>query len=175
MNLLNSFLVSIFLSYSPKSGNEQLIQLREGFRQAIVNDQVANFIEQVEQTTLNQPELLAYAACAYALKAKSSWNPLNKLASIRKYDQMMTEAARISPSNIEIRFLRFSIEINLPDWLGFSNHLTEDQLYISSHLEEIEGLMLHREYARYILYFLRETDRYEEKTIIKLREALIKE
>tara|TARA_B100001250_G_C19606020_1_gene702793 strand:- start:158 stop:685 length:528 start_codon:yes stop_codon:yes gene_type:complete len=175
MNLLNCFLLFTTLSYSSLTGNDELIQLREGFRQAVVNQQVDAFYHQVTINNSDESVIQAYTACAYALKAKTAWNPFTKLSQVRMYEQLMEQASLKSPNNIEIRFLRFSIEYNLPTWLGMSEHLNEDQQYIASHIMDIQELMLHPEYARYILYFIQETGLFKEKTITGLQQALVKE
>ncbi|WP_258102349.1 hypothetical protein [Marinoscillum pacificum] len=175
MDLLNCLLLFISLLHSSSTGNDELVQLREGFRQAVVNQEVDAFYHQVTVNNSDESIIKAYTACAYAMKAKTTWNPFTKLSQVRMYEQLMTEAYLKSPDNIELRFLRFSIEYNLPSWLGMSDHLDEDQQYIASHTMDIQELMLHPEYARYILYFIKETGLYKEETVTKLQQALVKE
>lgn len=175
MSLIKCVLISMVLYGCPLSEEPRLIDLREGFRQAVVANEVENFFDSVKDLEQLAAPKQAYQACAYAMKAKESWNPFSKLAYIRKYDQLMEKATDQSPNNIEIRFLRFSIEYNLPEWLGMSDHISEDIHYISNHTADIEQLMLHSEYAQYILYFIRETGLCESSTITELQQALIKE
>lgn len=74
-----------------------------------------------------QALLLGYQAAAYALKARSVWNPIDKLMYIKKSQETFKEAIILEEDNIEIRFLRFSIQYNTPAVLGFSQDMVEDK------------------------------------------------
>lgn len=73
------------------------------------------------------PLILAYLGSVDALRAKHSWNPINKLGFLKSGCKTLDEAVVLSPNQIEIRFLRFSLEHYLPDFLGYSQHLEQDR------------------------------------------------
>ncbi|TAG92992.1 MAG: hypothetical protein EAZ20_02050 [Bacteroidetes bacterium] len=73
------------------------------------------------------PILLAYRAGAEALQAKHSWNVLTKWTKIAQAMDLFKKAVDFSPNDIEIRFLRYSIQNNTPTILGYSENLTEDK------------------------------------------------
>lgn len=85
-----------------------------------------------------RPLFWAYQAAGLALQARDSWNPLEKLSLIRKASHRFAEAIEKDANNVEIRFLRFSIESNTPSILGFNEHVDEDIAWIIDNIEQPE-------------------------------------
>lgn len=85
------------------------------------------------------PILVAYFAASLALQARHSLNPFFKLDYIKRSQIVFQEAVKLNPEDIEIRFLRFSIQLNTPLLLGLSPNLEEDKSLIISNIEQ-EGL-----------------------------------
>ncbi len=91
----------------------------------------------------------AYNGVAWGFKAKHSYNPVNKLDYVNKCIKLLNEAASAKSTDVEIRFLRFSVEENLPSIVSFTSHITDDKNYIISNLTSthefystIKGYML---------------------------------
>lgn len=53
--------------------------------------------------------------------------------------EMLNEAVILSPSDIEIRFLRFSIQYYTPKWLGYSKNMEEDKTMIISNIHNYKS------------------------------------
>ena len=51
----------------------------------------------------------------------------NKLTYVQNAAKTFEQAVGLDPQNPEIRFLRFSVESNLPAFLGLSKHVDEDK------------------------------------------------
>ena len=51
----------------------------------------------------------------------------NKLTYVQDATRTFAQAVGLDPHNPEIRFLRFSVESNLPAFLGLSKHIDEDK------------------------------------------------
>lgn len=75
----------------------------------------------------------AFVGTLEALKAKHAWNPYNKLKYVSMANATMKQAVAASPQNVEIRFMRFSIQHYTPEFLGYSKNLTEDKVAIVNH------------------------------------------
>ncbi len=85
--------------------------------------------------------LWAYKGASDALKAKNLYNPLSKWHYVAEADKAFGKAIFLDKENIEIRFLRFSIEWNLPRLLGYSTHLEEDKNIILKNFEIQNNLL----------------------------------
>ena len=70
--------------------------------------------------------VLAYKAAAEAIRARDA-SMFNKLTYVQDAAKTFEQAVGLDPQNPEIRFLRFSVESNLPAFLGLSKHVDEDK------------------------------------------------
>lgn len=74
--------------------------------------------------------VLGYRAVAEAVQARYEWSPLAKLRAVRRAQAAFDQAVAADPQNVEVRFLRFTVETNVPRYLGMSPHLEEDRTHI---------------------------------------------
>lgn len=79
-----------------------------------------------------------------------------------------------SPSNVEIRFLRFSTQYYLPSILGFSDNLQEDKEAIMNNLEFLNQNELEDELLQFIIQFMGESNLCSSEEIITLQNKLSK-
>lgn len=70
--------------------------------------------------------VLGYKAAAEAIRARDA-SMFNKLSYVQDASRTFEQAVGLDPQNPEIRFLRFSVESNLPAFLGLSKHVEEDK------------------------------------------------
>ncbi|GAA4211251.1 hypothetical protein GCM10022289_40000 [Pedobacter jeongneungensis] len=79
--------------------------------------------------------ITGYTGTLEALKAKHSWNPYNKIKYVSQSLKTMQKAIDMDKENMEIRFMRFSIEFYTPAFLGFSKDLATDKKEIIKHYQ----------------------------------------
>ncbi|MBX2841744.1 MAG: hypothetical protein KTR26_08225 [Flammeovirgaceae bacterium] len=131
------FFFNSFLSFSQQS---TLPEIRILFNEAVQQeDKVDDLIGLIEKEKMDSPKLLAYMGGAKALEAKSCFNPITKLKYLSRSMDMLNEAVTLSPKDIEIRFLRFSIQYYTPKWLGYSKNLEEDKSMIISNIHNYKS------------------------------------
>ena len=70
--------------------------------------------------------VLGYKAASEAIRARDA-SRFNKLTYVQDAARTFDQAVGLAPDNPEIRFLRFSVESNLPAFLGLSKHVDEDK------------------------------------------------
>jgi len=70
--------------------------------------------------------VLAYKGASEAIRARDA-SMFNKLTYVQDAAKTFEQAVSLDPQNPEIRFLRFSVESNLPAFLGLSKHVDEDK------------------------------------------------
>lgn len=70
--------------------------------------------------------VLGYKAASEAIRARDA-SMFNKLTYVQDAARTFEQAVGLDPQNPEIRFLRFSVESNLPAFLGLSKHVEEDK------------------------------------------------
>jgi hypothetical protein len=95
-----------------------------------------------------------FVAALLALKAKHAWNPYSKIKYLNRSEKVFKEAVTADPHNIEIRFMRFSIEHNVPSIIGFNKDLTVDAEAIITQLDKKNYGSADKEMAIAIIKFL---------------------
>lgn len=90
-----------------------------------------------ELSAIAKPDalILAYLGSAQAIRAKHAWNPVNKMSYLKQGSKTLDAAVNSASNNLEVRFLRFSLEHFLPPFLGYSKHLETDKDKILELLE----------------------------------------
>lgn len=95
---------------------------------------------------------LAYQAAAVALKARETWFPWEKLAHFQKSMEIFNEALAYQTDEIEVRFLRYTIQKNTPFILGLGTHIVEDKKCILDNIKKSPTDMYMKEsIAAYLL------------------------
>ena len=84
-----------------------------------------------------EPVVLAYKAAAEAIEAKYSSVVFSKLKHLKVSARLFEQAVRLNSSNPEIRFLRYTVEQNVPSYLNMSEHLQEDKSIIMASLKRV--------------------------------------
>jgi len=118
----------LLLLFSGVVSAQSLPKVRAAFVRALNNKQVTDSLyNSLDKAKDKSPVLLAYTGSANAMRALHSWNPYFKIKYVRDAEQYFSMAVLRDPHNIEIRFLRFSMEHYVPGFLGFSKNLQADK------------------------------------------------
>lgn len=80
--------------------------------------------------------ITGYMATLQALKAIHAWNPITKLKYLNASEKTYAEAVAADPHSIEIRFMRFSVEHNVPGFLGYHKNLENDRKTIIEQIKK---------------------------------------
>lgn len=130
-------LILLMTLYSISMANGNIELARKEFKNAVYNDKLTNQLCQVLISSKQQDALTqAYIAYFTALKAKHVSNPYAKIEYVRNFDRTIKKAIELAPDNLEIRFLRFSVQDNIPLYLGFSKELDIDKKIIVQQLQK---------------------------------------
>ena len=82
--------------------------------------------------------LLGYQAMEYFMKAKYSMGPYTKLKLFREGKQKLEKAIAMERQNIELRFLRYSVQMNVPFFLDYSCNMKEDRSLLMSNWKTLQ-------------------------------------
>lgn len=110
----------------------------------------------LEQISPKPPIIIGYVAMLEALKAKHAWNPYSKFNYLGKSKRTFQKAVSADPANMEIRFMRFSVEHFLPSYLGYSKNLRRDKEVI---IQQLKKPSKDKEYEKSVVKFLIESKR----------------
>jgi len=114
----------------------------------------------------NNSLLAGYKACATMIMANYLINPYNKYSNFKTGKNLLEKCIAINTENIELRFLRFSIQTNVPSFLGYSNSIKTDKLFLLKSISSIEDLEL----KTMVTTFLKESEHLTESEKLKLNK-----
>ena len=122
------FVPAVLISVSkPVSSPYPAATLRRHYEQAAADKSAGEKFYQLLANYNDRDALvLGYKAAAEAIRARDA-SMFNKLTYVQDAARTFEQAVGIDPKNPEIRFLRFSVESNLPAFLGLSKHVDEDK------------------------------------------------
>lgn len=104
--------------------------LRHHYEQAAADKQAGEkFYKLLQDYSGKDALVLGYKAASEAIKARDA-SMLNKLTYVQQAARTFEQAVALDGANAEIRFLRFSVESNLPPFLGLSKHVDEDKAFL---------------------------------------------
>lgn len=99
----------------------------------------------------NEPILAGYKASATMMMAKFAFNPFSKLSYFKKGKKMLETAIESRPENIELRFLRFAIQTNVPAFLGYDDQVEADKAFLLARAPGLTDVALKKIIVDYLL------------------------
>ncbi len=134
-------LAYIFATTSLSSGivksETDLITIRNLYVQSVKskedNQRMIDFLAKQRQT----PVVKGYLGGAHFIMASHAFAPWNKLSEFRTGKKILEQAIVNAPHEPELRFIRLSIQSNLPGFLNYSEHITGDTKFLQESLPGI--------------------------------------
>lgn len=113
-----------------------LVQMRLLYFKAGEDEGAAtDLVKQVEKSSLEASTLDGYRAVAKFLQCKYAYNPYKKFSLFNQARERMERAIAGSPENVELRFLRFSVQCHLPNMLGYHADIEMDKKVLLAYLQ----------------------------------------
>lgn len=144
--------------------------LRTLYRKAVSDEPSAKSLQQAlaPHSYSSIGVVHAYRASAEALLAYHSLNPFKRLKRLRSADRIFLKAIRLDPTNPEIRFLRFAIHSNLPDFLSSDSLLTQDKQLLLARLGQYQAFNLSQDDLEDFIHFFRKSGLFTEQELSSL-------
>ena len=134
MNLVLLVSLSLLLT----GGDPGIVQVREMYKQAPAKESYCKqLLQDLKPVNVQQPLLYGYKGCATMIMAKHAFNPLNKWSYFRKGKNMLEQAITKDPGNIELRYLRITVQSNAPGFLGYKDKINTDKQFIRDNIGRI--------------------------------------
>ena len=120
--------VALYISRSVSATSPyHITALRHHYKQAATDETAGEkFYQLMASYDQRDPVVLGYKGASEAIKARDA-SLLEKLRYVQAAAHTFEQAVALNPKNAEIRYLRFSVETNLPSFLGLSTHVDEDR------------------------------------------------
>ena len=136
--LRNIVVVFLFFPHLVLSAQITHAEVRNSFPIAAQKEQACiSLIERLQDIQKNDYILLAYRGAANVVMAKYCSAPNKKLKYFVEGKKELELCVEKMPNNVELRFLRFTIQQNTPSML-FYNDQDEDLIFIIDHLSDMK-------------------------------------
>jgi len=138
MKILMLFSTVLLMNVSFK--NSDLNEVRSSYSKAVLDKKLCKkMIEELELSKEKSVIDLAYLGAYQTIWANHVFNPLSKLATFKKGKNNIELAISKDPENVEIRYIRFSVQKNAPSFLGYNNNLKEDKDFLVKNKKNINS------------------------------------
>ena len=104
-------------------------------------------------TEKNNIVLAGYKACATMMMANYVFFPINKLQKFSEGKELLEKSISQDPYNIEVRFLRFTVQTSSPSFLGYNKSIESDKVFLINSLSKMNSSDL----KKMIISFLSES------------------
>lgn len=152
----------------------KLNEIRESFFELTFDSKnTPQFYDELKKIADPSPTVTAYMGATQALMVKHAWNPFSKWKFLRLSEKTLRKAVNKDPENVEVRFLRFSVEKNIPHMLGFSEHIEGDQDFLLTHIDKFDMAELNDEYFKFIYKFFEEQVELSDEELERVRNVLL--
>jgi hypothetical protein len=151
MNKL-AFILLLVLSTNSFATTPSLDEVRLLYQKAVTEKASCQKLTGVLQAynERNNPLLGGYRACATMVMAKHVINPFSKLSYFSKGKQLLEKTIEADAKNVELRFLRFAVQTNLPSFLGYKDHIQKDKAFLIKSIVHINDLELKQQVVAYL-------------------------
>lgn len=169
MRYKNIFLFIFFLtSFSLHAG--QIEELRKKYKAAASNSKEAQELyQQLSAKKIENPVVKAYLGAAQALMARDAKPLHKKMDFIKRSSRSFEQAIQQDKDNVEIRFLRFSINQNLPRALQDKQKMEDDKVAMIKNLPFSAKYGVEKDFKKEIIDFLLSSGRCTNEEIQKLK------
>ncbi len=152
MKLIVCFFM-VFFGINSSANDPSASSVRLKFHNSTSSEKACkDLIKQLEPyNEKNNPLLLGYRGGATMLMAKHVINPFSKLSYFKKGKGMLEQAIQADNKNVELRFLRYTIQTNVPSFLGYNGQLAKDKQFLNQSVAGVKD----NELKKIIISFLK--------------------
>ena len=148
---MKSFIYILFFSFL--FSNPSVSEIRELYKEAAnsreITQQLYAKLKGVKKT--DNAVLVAYKGASLILIAKNSKEKKNKKANFKKGIELLEYSIARNPKNIELRFIRLTIQERAPKFLKYKNNISEDTSLINDQLKSVKNSNLQACIQEYVL------------------------
>lgn len=146
-------LIFLMLMANSEINQQSDLSVVRGLYQNAAEQETAakKLLEITREDKTQRPVLLGYNGAGHMMMAKHVINPFSKMSHFNKGKNIYTSAIAAAPQNLELRFLRFSVQAEAPGFLGYKQNIEEDKELLLKGVGEIEDAQLQKMIIEYLL------------------------
>ncbi len=124
---------------------------RNAYEQSIYKKTIGiKFLQEIENNSSVNNVLLGYKGAVKMIMAKHYFYPWQKLNSFNEGKNILENAIAKDENNIELIYLRFSIQSHSPKFLNYANNISIDKLFLLKSISAIKDKDLQLRIINYL-------------------------
>ena len=137
-------------------GQVDVDKMRAEYATAVQNKKLCEANLKLLEGAANSATEKGYLAAYEILWAKHMGNPFTKLGQFKKGKKLLEEMIMKYPDNIDLRFIRWSVQTHAPSFLSYSKDRLRDKEYLVHNLHKLPNPK-----GREVIYiYLKEANSY---------------
>lgn len=145
MKSITLLIISTFLCGSLSIAKPvDTLEIRTLFYDAVYNSKKADeLVVYLQNISDNKKAIIeGYRGMSHLLLAKHGYNPYTQLKEFYKGRELLEKAIKTDSENVELRFLRLSVQVNAPFFLNYSNKIEDDKKMIRKKYSTLKDIDL---------------------------------
>lgn len=143
-------IISILMSFQPTLS--ELVDVRIKYELASQSEQAAIELKSFLQPRISESAQFAgYAAALQIMMAKYYFNPLSKYDAFQKGKTQLDLLIVKYPKEIELYYLRFSIQCNTPEFLGYNTSIYSDKKFMLNNIANLKDRDLQKRIVAFLI------------------------
>ena len=102
----------------------EIEEIRNNFLNVTSIKEADNYIQLLEKSNLKEAN--TYKAALLLMKAKFAFFPFNKWSYFKNGSELLDISIESDPTNIEMRYIRFLFQSEIPNFLGYHKNIQQD-------------------------------------------------
>ena len=145
-------LAVICTPFLEQSGDTRLLDIRNLFYQATEESESADLLNEILTQPLMSKDMTfrGYKGMSFILLSKHAYNPYNKISYFTKGSAILDQAIQEDNENIELRFLRYTIQSEAPIFLNYRSELSLDLKFIQTQINNLKDFDLKKRINDYL-------------------------
>lgn len=117
--------------------------VRANYNKLVSNKELCEkIIAELTETKDNSATHMAYLGGVQTIWANHVFSPISKLNTFKEGKKNIEQAIKKEPDNVELRFIRLSVQKNAPSFLGYKSNINEDTEFIKKNRNQISSDIL---------------------------------
>ena len=135
----------MIVCFTPTGTQAQRIDLdylRDNYDKTVADKLLCSNLMATLEKEKDNSVYLAYLGGLQTIWANHTINPISKLRTFNKGKKNIEMAVEMASDDIEIRFIRLSVQKNAPTFLGYHQQIEVDEAFIKKHKQDITSTSL---------------------------------
>ena len=142
----------LFILFFTPFANTDLSSLRNLYPEASKEEVKANKLLVIAENNSSFNSVFSgYRGVAKIILAKYAFNPYKKWNLFNEGKAILESAILLDANNLELRYLRLTIQINSPNLLGYKNAINLDKEYLTNNINSVNDEELKNIIKNYLL------------------------